>query len=177
MTDERKPRKNKNKGGRPSVYSPKQRAAALDLVPKIGLAKAARQLKIPKSTLGGWCKDAGVPTSTEESRAQTVAATAESILTRREQVAKTRANLVGALAEIAELGAAVETARLKTALENAGRGEMDLTRLSEVVGARTRAIHDMELLDGRATDRTEVVDSTDDIMDLQKELMERLGSG
>lgn len=155
----------------PKLYSMEKRSAATADVVELGLAGAAKKHKMPKSTLHSWCVELGIATSTPEQRKTTEAATASSVMARRQKVAQSRERMTLYLATIAELGARAEIEMLNKAI--AGKGE---TRLGEIVGARTRAIHDLALLSGDATERTELVDSVDDVMKLQMELRSRLGA-
>lgn len=155
----------------PRVWSPTQRARALELIDSLGLAKArqalaAEGLSIPKSTLHLWAKDANVATASEEARAKTEAATEASVQARREKLEQSRDRMSVRLALIAETAASKE-------LEYIKQGK---ATLSELVGARTRAIHDLQLLDGKATERTATSVSAEQAAALRDSLRERLSS-
>lgn len=126
----------------PKPYPPALRTAVLADVPEIGVSAAAKKHGIGKGTVSKWAKETGVETVPTE------------------QVA----NAVQTHALRAEALRADVTARLWEIADKASRRELELLRsadLRSVVGARTRAIHDAELLGGRATGRTETVEPID----------------
>lgn len=112
----------------------KQRAIALGA--EVGPGEAARRLGIPKPTVASWMLRTGVRTGATE---RTHAATEAVKATMEER----RARLADTLLGTAEI---------------ASRRELELlaeASLRDVVGARTRAIHDHQLLVGAPTARTE----------------------
>ena len=120
---------------------PEERAHALDLL-RAGTPapQVAKTTGIPRRTIAQWAADESIDTVaqavTKTARArQALAATAE----------ERRATLAAKLLEVAECAAAVELDRIADGSAS----------LHEIVGARTRAIHDMQLLSGEATARTE----------------------
>lgn len=147
------------------VYTMDQRAKALADVAELGLAEAAKKTGIPKSTLSHWAGQEGVATVIDEdARKRTEAATAVSQMSRKQRLIESENRLTVQLSVIAELAA---------------RAEIDILRkgkptLNEVVGARTRAIHDLQLLGGKATERTEVVETAEDVASLRDQLRLRI---
>ena len=130
-------------------WSDTDRAHALDLLRNhTTLAETARQTGIPKRTIADWAKSAGITTTTAQARAKTEAARAHLALTVEER----RAERIEKLNRIADLAADLELDIL---------ADEERPSLRDVVGARTRAIHDAELLAGRATSRTESVTQLD----------------
>lgn len=118
-------------------YDENFRQQAIALAVEIGPADAARQLGVKAATLRSWCSRADV--ATDAARETTKAATEALKATAEER----RALLATKLLTIAELAAEQELAMIADA------------SLRDVVGARTRAIHDHQLLTGAATSRTE----------------------
>lgn len=127
----------------PRRHPPELRAAVLADVPTLGVTGAAKRHKVSKATVSEWANCANVRTVRNE---QTADATeiAQEIAERRRVAVKNR------LWEIADLAS-------KRELELIQAG----SKLRDVVGARTRAIHDAELLAGRATSRTEQLEPLD----------------
>ena len=119
-------------------YTDDERAAALALYAEAGPTAVQDTLGIPKGTVTGWAKTAGIGTVRNE---RTAAATEAMAL----DAAERRAVLADRLLAIAEQAVDVEVSKLRNA------------DLRDVVGARTRAIHDHLLLAGEATSRSEHV--------------------
>lgn len=130
-------------------WSDTDRAHALDLLRDGNTpAQASDATGIPKRTIADWAKAAGITTTTAQARAKTEAARAHLALTVEER----RAARIAKLNRIADLAADLELDIL---------ADDERPSLRDVVGARTRAIHDAELLAGRATSRTESVTQLD----------------
>lgn len=128
-------------------WSDEQRTHALDLLANGNtLADTHTETGIPKSNLRRWAAEAGVTVvrTTEKTREATLASKANA--------EQRRAALVEKLGRIADLAGDLELEILM--------GD-ERPSLRDVVGARTRAIHDAELLAGRATSRTESVTALD----------------
>lgn len=157
----------------PNRWPPETQAQALDLYTTHGLAEAHRRLGIPKSTIRGWASAAGIEAAQVAARSgeQTRAATAASVRRRELALAEVRERLVDRLARQAEEALALEAemvgaqlAALRAA-RRSRRGEagealagrvaqvMAGPRLSNVVGSRTRAIHDLQLLTDNPTEQ------------------------
>lgn len=149
-------------------YSKAEREQALALLAELGLAAAHRQTGVPKPTLARWSADAGVTkhSDTERNARQTEAARAA----RARTVEETRAELVELLSAVAVTGAQLELTLLDPSHalarerfpyivdEDTGEAHpMLAARLDQIVGARTRAIHDLNLLTGKATSNAAVV--------------------
>lgn len=117
-------------------YTDDERAAALTLYAEAGPTAVQDSLGIPKGTVTGWAKTAGIGTVRNE---RTAAATEAMAL----DAAERRARLAERLLTVAERAVDHELAKLATA------------DLRDIVGARTRAIHDHQLLAGEATARSE----------------------
>lgn len=129
------------------TYTDVQRENAVGLAHDEGLAEAARKLIIPKATIHSWAKAMGVDVADEKVKQQVERATTMSVAKRRQKVAETKERLTLLMAGIAELGAHAQIQILK-------QGEFSL---AEAVGATTRAIHDLQLLEGKPTEITEEV--------------------
>lgn len=128
-------------------WSDEQRTHALDLLANgHTLAETHTETGIPKSNLRRWAAEANVTVvrTTEKTREATLASKANA--------EQRRAALVEKLGRIADLAGDLELEILM--------GD-ERPSLRDVVGARTRAIHDAELLAGRATSRTESVTALD----------------
>jgi transposase-like protein len=125
-------------------YPDALKAEVLELYPTLGAAECARRFDIPKPTVTVWAHRAGVKSNAAEI---TEAATSALVAT----FADRRARLADRLLALAETAAGREAELLATA------------KLYEVVGCRTRSIHDYQLLSGQATQRSEVrtVDAID----------------
>lgn len=125
------------------TYTDEQKAEALEAYKEHGPAEAGRRTGISPKTIASWAKRANVKMDAplERMRAATEAAS-----TKREfEAADFNLRMQLALADIAETAAAKELSILT-------QGE---PTLEKVVGARTRAIHDLQLLTGAATSRNE----------------------
>lgn len=129
------------------TYTPEQKADALAVYARDGLAEAHRATGIPKPTLHRWALAAGIETAeiTERSTERNRAAAQASAAVRTYDAEVFRTEMVAKLAEVARKAAAKE-------LELIAKGD-----LRAVVGSRTRAIHDLQLLSGDPTARTETV--------------------
>lgn len=155
------------------TYDDAQRARALELYGAEGLAAAHRELGIPKPTIVRWARTAGV-TSAEQAaadRARTEAATRAAQLELARRVAEGRAALVPKLVAVANAAldstvaileaqravekdaAANEGGLVKSALTSRRAVINDGPPLRAIVGAGTRAIHDLQLLTGEETER------------------------
>lgn len=112
------------------------------------LAQVHHDTGIPKPNLRRWAAQAGVEVTraTEKTREATAASKANA--------EERRAKLIAKLGRIADLASDLEVAILLDGDERPS--------LRDVVGARTRAIHDAELLAGRATSRTASVTALDE---------------
>lgn len=132
------------------VYTDAQKAEALDLYESLGAAEAQRRTGINAGTIRSWASRAGVATAAAET---TRAATEVSTAQRIHRAEEFRTQMVATLAEVARTAAAKELALLQS-----GKAT-----LHEVVGARTRAIHDLQLLTGAATGRTEHLERTPEV--------------
>lgn len=135
-----------------------------------GLAAAARTTGVPKSTIRRWAAAAGVTHDTARAAAQTREATAAALVANEFNAAKAaelhlqaaaQNGLLAAQLERMILDAAVAVAReakesVLGSASGAALGRLSAAmagpRLTEVVGARTRAVHDMRLLSGEATE-------------------------
>lgn len=118
-------------------YTPEERSEALDLYREEGPRAAHRATGVSLSTLLRWAKEAGIATN----HAQNVE---EAARTRRAENEERRQRIAARLWELADLASQVELELLPE----------DAT-LRDVVGLRTRAIHDALLLSGDPTSRVE----------------------
>lgn len=180
-----------------TAYPPEQKAAAVAMMRGSGIAATHRATGVPKGTLSGWARAAGIDLG-EAARARTAAATAHV----EAAVAEVKLTTVNRLERIleAELDTHADRLELERALSRqlarvlAGdlvdaddhpfrlmRGESaatvmlrdpdgDLAQLvgalellnatspkRDTVGAWTRAVHDLALLRGEATERGDVL--------------------
>lgn len=123
------------------------RERAIKLYIEHGAAHASRELGIPSGTIKSW---AHRQNAQPLHHAKNTQATAAAVARRKRSAEERRTRLVELLGEIAELGAEKELELLA--------GD---PALRDVVGARTRAIHDMQLLAGDVTGRTEVLNRSE----------------
>lgn len=157
----------------PAAYDAAARSRALELYGSEGLAAAHRELGIPKPTIVRWARAAGISSAEQAAadRARTEAATRAAQQELAVQIAKGRAALVPKLVHVANaaldsVGARLEAQRAveKATLDNeyglvsgglmAKRDAMEAgAPLRAVIGAATRAIHDLQLLTGEETER------------------------
>ncbi len=119
------------------TYTAEQKAEALAMYPEYGAAGTSRALGIPKGTLMTWAYRAGVKSHVAETMRVAQAASHAAF----------KARMTELLAEVAELGSIRQIEILAS----------DDAKLYEITGAVTRAIHDLQLLSGEATDRAEQV--------------------
>lgn len=119
-------------------YTDEQRAEALALYVEAGPTAVQAQLGIPKQTVQQWAAKDGLRTVRNERMAEAVEAV-------QVDAAARRAIVQARLWQIAEEASAIELTKLADA------------DLRSVVGARTRAIHDAQLLGGDPTSRNENV--------------------
>lgn len=148
-------------------WSEEDRQTALAQIAAEGIAATHRATRIPKGTLSGWAKKAAViPGGDGTDAAKTARATeaaAATLARAREQltVAQSQIALTASALELEVLQAQmaiVEHARANPGgvlpVELTGRLSAALggPRLPDIVGSRTRAIHDLQLLEGRPTE-------------------------
>jgi transposase-like protein len=162
-------------------YLKADRIRAVELVASAGIAEAHRLTEVPKATLSRWAKAAGVDVG-EQARARTTAATAaveakvaevklttvarlERVLEQQLRVEEELGNLELAGIAAARTGDLVlehSIAGTRLVLEPTGpdaelvaraRIALELSPKRDAVGARTRAVHDLNLLKGEATER------------------------
>lgn len=144
-----------------TVWTPEQKAAALDLYAQHGAAEAAKATGIPSGTIKAWAHRQPALQLRQQETTRTAIVIAKE--RQRRTIEERRARMLELLAEIAELGA---------------EREIDLladpnVSLRDVVGARTRAIHDLQLLSGGVTSRSEQADPRTRVAHLKDELAER----
>lgn len=155
------------------------RERAVRLYGEQGLAAAHEATGCSKPSIRRWAKAAGVSAGNAAAVASSAAATEVSLARRRERTAAARATLVELQARIAIEASQAELVVLeslravaqdpdvrKPAVTPDGAEVLPASlrrlqavlsgpRLSELVGAKTRAIHDLQLLDGQATEQPE----------------------
>lgn len=150
-------------------YSEAEKASAIArYVESEDLRGVASAMDIPVTTLRSWCRAAGLDVSTDASRARSAAATAGAMVARRKRVEESNGRMTLILATVCELAGRLEVEILRDP-----RAAEKLS-LRDIVGARTRAIHDMQLLAGEATERTENIETVDEIAALRDTLRDRL---
>lgn len=132
-----------------------ERAEALAVYAEVGLAEAHRSTGIPKPTLHRWAVAAGLDTSevVERSVERNRVAAQASAAARTYEAEAFRTEMVTQLAEVARKAVAKELEVLA----------QESPSLDKIVGARTRAIHDLQLLTGAATGRTELTERAPEV--------------
>lgn len=121
----------------------KQRALALYL--EGGVASASAATGVPRGTIASWASRACL---VDQQQANTNRSTAAAVERRTRAVEERREVLVAKLGELAELG-------VDWALERVADPKAEVS-LRDVIGAMTRAIHDLQLLSGAATSRPDL---------------------
>lgn len=146
-------------------YTDEQKAEALALYAEHGAAEAARRTGITGHSIRSWARRKGITSQVIHANAR---ATRAAVVRRQRNAEERKVALVAKLGELAELGLDTTLA----AIDIAKPGDLDLRA---VIGAWTRAIHDLQLLSGGATARTETRDlaSAEDVLRLRDELAER----
>lgn len=135
-------------------YTAEQKAEALALYVEHGAAETARRTGLPEGTVKSWANRNG---ATNKKLLKTVAATEA----KRRSAEERRAVVMERLWEIADRGTEITIDKL------------DDVDVRDLVGAWTRAIHDAQLLDGRPTERTEQISTSEveaEIARLEREL-------
>lgn len=158
----------------PKPYDADVRAQALELYSTRGLADAHHELGIPKPTILRWARAAGVDSAeiAAAAQARTEAATKAARLELDRRVAEGRAALVPKLVAVANaaLDSSSQILAAQRAVEEAAARSADgivsgvlISRravvndgppLRAIIGAATRAIHDLQLLTGEETERS-----------------------
>lgn len=139
---------------------PEVKARAIAIAKTQGISEASRQTGVSRPMLSQALAKEGfkiMPLAR-----QTENATAVAKANRAKLLEESQARMTSLLTAIAELAARTEIEFLNS--RNAS--------LSEVVGARTRAIHDLQLLSGQATARLTISDDPSELERLAAELDE-----
>lgn len=132
------------------AYTKAQKAEAVQLALDEGLAHAAREKQISKDAIRTWLKEAGHDPAelnrqlTERARVAAAASAAK----RAQDVEQFKADMTKLLTSGAKLAAGKAIKKMQT----------DNIELPALVGMFTRSIHDLMLLSGEATTRTELID-------------------
>lgn len=150
--------------GHVSRFSGADKARALKLLSEIGLSAAAREMGCSHTAIRNWAAEAGVSTRPEEVHKGQIAATQVAAIKRRRINEESRAEMTSLLAEIQREAALAELRMIRS-------GEASL---AELVGARTRALHDQRLIEDKATENVAVAHSVAEIATLREQLRERL---
>ncbi len=134
----------------PSPWTDEDRRNAVASIEVHGIADTHRATGIPKQTLSAWAKAAGI-----EAGRTGAEKTADANACRW---ANQKKEVTGLLGQVAIRSAQVQMAVLEQIQKDFNEAgvngiKLDLARLSEIVGAGTRAIHDLQLLAGEATER------------------------
>lgn len=148
---------------RGKTYDDTTKDNAVGVAAEKGLAEASRELDIPKSTIKTWAKARGVDVADEKVQAQIERATTMSVATRQQKIAEAKERAAVLFAAIVELGAHAQIDLLKS-------GQFTL---SEAVGATTRALHDLQLLEGNPTEITEDI-TAEGVARLRDEIQSRI---
>jgi transposase-like protein len=141
--------------GRPHSDEAKQQALAV--YQRGGLPAAVKATGIPKPTIKRWVEAAGISTdaANEAALERTRAATEAHKAQVDAETAKARAALIPKLAFLANQTLDIELHVAAQIKAGKGSGLPEGVRLRDIVGSRTRAVHDLNLLTGEATERTE----------------------
>lgn len=133
-------------------WPPEKRQALVERV-QAGetLGAAAKAEGVPKVTAQGWVAAAGVERSNTKKR-QTEAATEA----RLRQIEESRDRRATALSAVAELGLKETIDRLRDEVERRKNKQAPTIPTRDLIGAWTRANHDLALVTGHATSNQEV---------------------
>lgn len=144
MTPRRRPPKGPPPHAAGEPWPPATRTHALHVLQSDGLAAAHKATGVPKGTIRVWAHKAGVNTTEASARAtaKTQAATDATAARTRRILEDAKATMVLDLSALA----VTALARSRDLVNHPD------TTLRDVVGAFTRAIHDLQLLTGGATD-------------------------
>ncbi len=157
-------------GEKGARYTQQQREAAIAIAQSEGIPAAAKALGADQESIRNWlrAKDIDPASLATRNTEQQRRAAEASVVSRRAQMEASKERLTRFLISIAELAAVKEIeylkgerVRNKTQIDKDGKvtilTDFESVRLSEVVGSRTRAIHDLQLLTGEATVREETL--------------------
>lgn len=139
-----------------AAYSDQDRERALAIYREHSLAEASRLTGVPKPTLRRWARNADLDpaaladSAVERTRAATAARTTDML----ERAAVARDGLIPKLAVGAHAALDLEMRVLGDLAAGRPNPLPEGVRLRDVVGSRTRLIHDLQLLTGQATDRS-----------------------
>lgn len=138
-------------------YTDEDRSKALALYTSDGLPAAHKTTGIPKQTITRWADRAGVMPGGAAGTAaeQTKAATDAHRVEVQARTAQARADLIPKLALLAHRALDFELEIIQKVRAGENSPLPDGIRLRDIVGSRTRAVHDLSLLMGEATERTE----------------------
>lgn len=132
---------------RASKYPEPVRRWALSIAGEKGLAEAHRETEVPKPTIERWAKAAGVEVFVEQAAREKT----EHARTERERLlAEKQLARVDALLRVSELSLAEQVRLLEST-------DATVKDLPGVVGAGTRALHDLRLETDQATENVGVV--------------------
>lgn len=143
-------------------YSPAKRAEVVKTAQEKGISAAAREHGVDKKSASNWLVEAGIDPSTVASKvlSNQQKATQHAVASRQKKAAEQKERIVEMLGIVAELGLTKEIEFLqgerkvtKRIDANGNEVGFENVRLSEVVGSRTRAIHDLQLLTDNPTER------------------------
>lgn len=126
-------------------WSSEIRERALEVYTEHGLAVASAETGVPSGTIRSWASRRGVAPATAE---RTQARRDATVARKERTLAERKVALVAKLGEVAEMGIDWAAKMLE---------DGDDLSMRDVVGAWTRAIHDLQLLAGDATSRTETM--------------------
>lgn len=147
--------------------TPEEKARALEIYRTDGPSEAARQTGFSKAAVCNWAKAAGVSTEAPQILGK---AAAVSAARRRLSMAEWREEMTQMLRDISTQAATVEQALLGK------RGKATPT-LEKATGARVKAISDLMLLTGEATQRIglqgDAAEQMEQVARLRDELAER----
>jgi hypothetical protein len=146
------------------AYPPEVKAEALDylraghsLTETLEWLRAGPAPNITKSAISKWAQAGGVDTVSSERTARAVQAKAISY-------GELVAELTDLLGQIATTGAKATLGRLQALVGEDGKIDLAAAKdedLAKIVGSWTRAIHDLQLLSGKATERHDLGSDVD----------------
>lgn len=168
-------------GERGKRYDADFKKNAVEIAKEHGVTRTAKMTGADKASISRWLQEAGIDPSTvatintDKNRANAQA----SVAARQAVVEAAKERLARAHIAIAELSARKQIEILQGFQQNEDgtqrpvRGLPENVRLSEIVGAGTRAIHDFMLLTGNDTEKVSFRPSTEQAAQIRDELAAR----
>ncbi len=166
------------------AWTDDDRERALALLQTDGLAAAHHATGVPRPTIIRWADAAGIDRT--QCAEHAASKTAAAVAAHKDQMAVFQVEMQARLASNADKGGRLESTILQM-LDDALNGDMealallkqmgDLPSLSQIVGSRTRSIHDLQLLGGGATERPASAGDPDKLVEVGGDKLRLLRSG